>query len=112
MASSPDGIGYEPSDDFDGAAFYRLEGSDPSGEMTLPDPGRGSLSVGFNLRGLSERGTRMLLEYAARLDARVLDYQSGDWLAADGDSYMRWQAYRQRVINPDADPRPEPPSQP
>lgn len=111
MANSPDSIGYEPSEDFDGAAYYWLEGSDLIGEMRLPDPGSGRLSVGFNLRGINRRGTQMLLEYADRLDARVLDYQSGDWLAEDGDSFNRWQAYRQRVMNPDGDLAPEPPPQ-
>lgn len=105
-------VGFEPGSDPASAAFLRLEGPDLIGEMRLPDrdgadrvPVDAVRSVSFNMRWVSDDGRALLLDYADRLDARVLDLQTGDWLTRDGASFEQWDGYRDRVIAPqDADP--------
>ena len=81
------------------ASFLRIDGPDVYGELGLP--GREDDSLTLNVRSGSERLTAVILEFAARLDARALDLQTGDWLTVDqGEaSYSAWNAYKRRVIS-------------
>lgn len=88
------------------ASFLRIDGPDVSGELGLGE-GDSQDSLTLNVRSGSERLTTVILEFAARLDARALDLQTGDWLTVDHGkaSYAAWGAYKRRVISespPDA----------
>jgi hypothetical protein len=91
------------------ASFFRIDGPDVYGDLPL-DEGDSQDSLMLNVRAGSERLTTVILEFAARLDARVMDLQTGDWLTVDqGEaSFAAWGAYKGRVTAP----RPDDPSPP
>jgi Zn-dependent M28 family amino/carboxypeptidase len=94
---STDTRSIEPVDVVD-ASFLRIDGPDVWADLGLDDS---QDSLMLNVRSGSERLMTVILEFAARLDARVLDLQTGDWLTVDqGEaSYAAWGAYRRRVIS-------------
>jgi Zn-dependent M28 family amino/carboxypeptidase len=94
---STDPRSIEPVDVVD-ASFLRIDGPDVWADLGLDDS---QDSLMLNVRSGSERLMTAILEFAARLDARVLDLQTGDWLTVDqGEaSYAAWGAYRRRVIS-------------
>lgn len=105
MVPAGSDVGFEPGPDPASAAFLRLEGPELIGEMTLPDrdgadrdPVDARRSVSFHLRWVSDDGRALLLDFADRLHARVLDLQTGDWLTHDSASFEQWDGYRERVI--------------
>ena len=84
------------------ASFLRIDGPDVWAELALDDS---QDSLTLNVRSGSERLTTVILEFAARLDARALDLQTGNWLTVDqGEaSYAAWDAYKRRVTAPRPD---------
>lgn len=84
------------------ASFLRIDGPDVYAKLGLDDS---QDSLTLNVRGGSERLTTVILEFAARLDARVLDLQTGDWLTVDRGraSYAAWYTYKRRVTAPRPD---------
>jgi hypothetical protein len=86
------------------ASFFRIDGPDVHGDLPL-DEGDSQDSLMLNVRAGSERLTTVMLEFAARLDARAMDLQTGDWLTVDqGEaSFAAWGAYKRRVTAPRPD---------
>jgi hypothetical protein len=84
------------------ASFLRIDGPDVWAELGLDDS---QDSLTLNVRSGSERLSTVILEFAAHLDARVLDLQTGDWLTVDhGEaSYAAWDAYKRRLTAPRPD---------
>ena len=84
------------------ASFLRIDGPDVYADLGIGDS---EDSLTLNVRSGSERLTTVILEFAARLDARALDLQTGDWLTVDDGeaSYAAWNAYKRRVTAPRPD---------
>jgi hypothetical protein len=84
------------------ASTLRIDGPDVYADLGLGDS---EDSLLLNVIGGSERLTTVILEFAARLDARALDLQTGDWLTMDqGEaSFAAWGAYKGRVTAPRPD---------
>ena len=84
------------------ASFLRIDGPDVYADLGIGDS---EDSLTLNVRTGSERLTTVILEFAARLDARALDLQTGDWLTVDDGeaSYAAWNAYKRRVTAPRPD---------
>jgi hypothetical protein len=92
--------GRSPSD----ASTLRIDGPDVYADLSLDDSQDQFM---LNVIGGSERLTTVIHEFAARLNARAVDLQTGDWLTVeDGEaSFAAWGAYKRRV----AAPRPDAP---
>jgi hypothetical protein len=86
------------------ASFLRFDGPDVYADLGLGE-GDSQDWLTLNVRGGSERLTAVILEFAARLDARALDLQTGDWLTVDQGkaSFAAWGAYKGRVTAPRPD---------
>jgi hypothetical protein len=86
------------------ASTLRIDGPDVYADLSLDDS---QDQLMLNVIGGSERLTTVILEFAARLNARAVDLQTGDWLTVeDGEaSFAAWGAYKRRV----AAPRPDAP---
>lgn len=92
----------------DAARFIRIDGSHVYAELHLPDDfddtrARGMLTL--NLHGGTEELVASILNFASDLDARAFDLQTGDWLAIEdgATSFARWEGYRERTLESDAD---------
>jgi hypothetical protein len=86
------------------ASFLRFDGPDVYADLGLGE-GDSQDWLTLNVRGGSEQLTTVILEFAARLDARAMDLQTGDWLTVDrGEaSFAAWGAYKGRVTAPRPD---------
>jgi hypothetical protein len=88
------------------ASTLRIDGPDVYADLSLDDS---QDQLMLNVIGGSERLTTVILEFAAHLEARALDLQTGDWLTVeDGEaSFAAWGAYKRRVTAPRPDCSPD-----